>query len=156
MPRAATTAVTVAEYIAGLPADRCATISAMRDHVRRHLPPGYEETMSAGMIAWVVPLSRFAKTYNGRPLWYAALASERSYCSLHLMRAYGDSTQTAALKAAFKDAGKKFDMGKACLHFERVDDLELDAVAAVLASTPPDAWIAIYEKSRKRRRGVPK
>jgi uncharacterized protein DUF1801 len=143
-------AATVEDYLAGLPADRRATIAAVRQHVLRHLPQGYEETMSAGMIAWVVPLARLPKTYNGQPLWYAALASEKSYCSLHLMRAYGDPKQTAALKAAFARAGKKFDMGKACVHFERVEDLELDAIAEVLTSTPPDAWIAIYEKSRKR------
>ncbi len=148
MPRAGT--VTVAEYLAGLPADRRATIAAVREHVRRHLPEGYEETMSAGKIAWVVPLARYPKTYNGQPLWYAALASEKSYCSLHLMRAYGDPQQTAALAAAFARAGKRLDMGKACLHFKRIEDLELDAIGAVIASTPPAAWIARYEHSRKR------
>jgi uncharacterized protein DUF1801 len=142
-------AKTVDEYLAGLPDDRRAVISAMRQLVLRHLPRGYEETMSAGMIAWVVPLARLPKTYNGQPLWYAALASEKSYCSLHLMRAYGDPEQTAMLKAAFARAGKRLDMGKACVHFMRLDDLELDAIGAVLASTPVDAFVAMYQKSRK-------
>jgi Domain of unknown function (DU1801) len=142
-------ATTVAEYLAGLSDDRRPVVEAMRQHVLRHLPPGYEETMSAGMIAWVVPLARLPKTYNGQPLWYAALASEKSYCSLHLMRAYGDPGQTAMLKAAFARAGKKLDMGKACVHFTRLEDLQLDAIGAVLASTPVDAFVAMYQKSRK-------
>ncbi len=148
MPRS--TAKTVAEYLAQLPEDRRATIAAVRAHVLRHLPEGYEETMSAGMIAYVIPLARFPKTYNGQPLWYAALASEKSYCSLHLMRAYGDPQQTAMLQQAFARAGKKLDMGKACLRFKIVEDLELDSIGAVIAGTPPAAYIEIYQKSRKR------
>ena len=143
-------ATTVAEYLAQLPEERRATIAAVRTHVLRHLPKGYEETMSAGMIAYVIPLARFPKTYNKQPLWYAALASEKSYCSLHLLRVYWDAQQTAALKAAFARAGKKLHMGKACLHFKRVEDLELDSIGAVIASTPPETFIAIYEKSRRR------
>ncbi len=143
-------ATTVAEYLAQLPEERRATIAAVRTHVLRHLPKGYEETMSAGMIAYVIPLARFPKTYNCQPLWYAALASQKSYCSLHLMRAYGDPQQSALLQQAFARAGKKLDMGKACLRFKRVEDLELDAIGQVIASTSPEQYIAIYEKSRGR------
>ena len=147
MPRS--TARTVEEYLAQLPEDRRVTLSAVRQHVLRHLPPGYQETMSAGMIAWVIPLQRFPKTYNGQPLWYAALASQKSYCALHLMRAYGDPKQTAQLRQAFARASKKLDMGKACLRFRRLEDLELDVIGEVIASTPPEAFIALYEKSRR-------
>jgi len=148
MPRSK--AKTVAEYLAQLPEDRRAAIAAVRQHVLRHLPKGYEETMSAGMIAYVIPLARFPKTYNKQPLWYVALASEKSYCSLHLMRAYGDPQQTALLKEGFARAGKKLDMGKACVHFTEIEDLELDVIGKILASTTPDEYIAMYEKSRKR------
>ena len=147
---ARSTAKTPDEYLAQLPENRRAAVSAVRNHVLRHLPKGYQETMSAGMIAYVIPLERFPKTYNGHPLWYAALASEQSYCSLHLMRAYGDPQQVAKLKEGFKRAGKKLDMGKACLRFKRVEDLELDVIGEVIASTPPEAFIAMYEKSRRR------
>ena len=44
------------EYIAALPPDRRAAISAVRDVVRRNLPDGFEEGMEFGMIAWYVPL----------------------------------------------------------------------------------------------------
>src|SRR5437762_12668978 len=97
MPRS--TAKTVAEYLAQLPEDRRATIVAVRQHVLRHLPQSYEETMSAGLIAYVIALARFAKTSNQQPLWYAALAMEERYCPLHLLRVYGDAQHTAALTA---------------------------------------------------------
>ena len=44
----------------------------------------------------------YSDTYNGHPLWYVALASEKSYLSLHLMPVYGDSTLSKELSDGFK------------------------------------------------------
>jgi Domain of unknown function (DU1801) len=143
-------AKTVADYLAGLSEERRAAVAAVREHILRHLPKGYEEMMSAGMIAYVIPLARFPTTYNGQPLWYVALASQKSYCSLHLVRVYGDAQQLARLKEGFARAGKKLDMGKACVHFQRPEDLELKVIGELIASTPPEAYIALYEHSRRR------
>jgi len=141
-------AKTVAEYLASLPPDRRAAISGARDFVRKHLPSGYVEEMDWGAITWAVPLSRFADTYNGRPLCYAALAATKRGGSLYLMPVYGDKALEAEFRAAFKRAGKKLDMGKSCVHFRTLDDLALDAVAKALASATPDEWIRRYEVSR--------
>jgi uncharacterized protein YdhG (YjbR/CyaY superfamily) len=143
-------AQTPAAYIASLPAERRATISAVRDVVNKHMPAGYAEIMSWGMIAWGVPLSRYPKTYNGKPLCYVGLAAQKNFCTLYLMGAYSNSRQLRALKTAFAKAGKKFDMGKSCLHFKRADDLELDAVGKMIESFTPDEWIAVMEKSRRK------
>jgi hypothetical protein len=42
-------------------------------------------------------------------------------------------------------------MGKSCLRFRKLDDLDPDLVAEVVASTPVDAFIASYERSRAGR-----
>src|SRR5690606_30676429 len=81
-------ASTVDEYIASLPDDRRAAIAAVRDVIRKNLPPGYEEGMQYGMIGWYVPLSRYPDTYNGQPLGVVALASQKQYMSLYLMAVY--------------------------------------------------------------------
>ena len=47
----------VREYLAALPKERRAVMSAVRELVRRHLPSGYRETMSWRMITWELPLS---------------------------------------------------------------------------------------------------
>ena len=148
MPRS--TAKTPDEYLAQLPADRRAELVPVRDLVRRHLPKGYAETMAGGMIVWVVPLEHFAGTGKGDPLWYAALAAQKNFNTLYLMAAYADSEAFKALKAAFAKAGKKFDMGKSCLHFKRAEDLELEAVGTVIASMPMKEWIATFQRSRAR------
>ena len=61
----------------------------MRDVVLANLPDGYEEVMQYGMISYVVPLSVLADTYNGQPLMYIALASQKQYMSLYLTNVYG-------------------------------------------------------------------
>ena len=48
------TAKTVDEYLKGLPEDRRKAISAIRKVILDHLPKGYEECMSYGMIGYVV------------------------------------------------------------------------------------------------------
>ena len=78
------------EYVESLPADRRATVEAVRRVINEHLPAGYEEGMAFGMIAWYVPLDRFPNTYNGQPLGLVALASQKSYLSLYLNSVYGD------------------------------------------------------------------
>ena len=44
------TASTVAQYLAALPADRRAALSAVRKVINENLPKGYEEGMQFGMI----------------------------------------------------------------------------------------------------------
>ena len=139
------------EYLKSLPTDRRAVIAAVRDVVNKHVPAGYQEAMNWGAITWQVPLTRFPKTPNGQPLCYVSLAAHKSYCTLYLMGAYSNSAEYATLKAAFANAGKKFDMGKSCLHFTTLEDLELDAIGKVIARYSPDQWIAVMEKSRRRR-----
>lgn len=148
---ATSSAKTVAEYLESLPAERRAAIEAVRKVVRKNLPKGYREAMGYGMIVWQVPLDRCPDTYNGQPLCYAALASQKSYCALYLMGVYQVPAQAAALKAAFKAEGKKADMGKSCIRFRAPEDLPLATIGKLVAGTSVDAFIARYEASRKRK-----
>ena len=142
--------MTPTAYLKSLPADRRAAIATVRDVVNKHIPAGYQEAMNWGAITWEVPLTRYPKTPNGRPLCYVSLAAHKNFCTLYLMGAYANSAQYLALKDAFARAGRKFDMGKSCLHFNRPEDLELEAIGKVVASYTPDQWITVMEKSRRR------
>jgi hypothetical protein len=143
---------TVAAFLAQLPAERRREVAAVRDFVKRHLPPGYQEVVSKNMLVYQVPLARYSDTYNGEPLWYVALSSGKSYLSLHVMPVYGNVKLAARLKDGFRAAGKKLDMGKACIRFRAADDLAWDAIADVIASVTVDRWIAIAQAARRRRR----
>jgi hypothetical protein len=148
--RGAAAATTVDDFLAGLPPDRRREVERVRRVLRQHLPDGYEEAVSKNMLVYQVPLARYADTYNGQPLWYAALASEKSYLSLHLMPVYGDSAQAKRLEDGFRRAGKKLDMGKACIRFRTAEDLALDVIGDIVAAIPVDRWVAIAEAARRR------
>jgi uncharacterized protein DUF1801 len=138
-------ALSVKEYLASLPAERRSAIVALRKVIRQRLPPGFEEGMEYGMLAYFVPLSRFPDTYNGKPLTVAALASHASYMSLYLMGVYGDPAVERSLVEAFDAARKKLDRGKACVRFKSLDDLPLEAIGDVIASVGVDDFIAQHE-----------
>ena len=141
---------TVSEYVASLPPERRAVVSKVRSFVRKHLPKGYKEQIGFGAIAYAVPLKVLSDTYNGQPLCYAAIAAQKNFYTLYLMSAYGDPKQYKWMATEFKKRGKKFDMGKSCLHFKSLDDIPLDVVGEVIASTPMDTYIERYRASRKK------
>ena len=80
------------EYLDSLPPDRREAISAVRSVILDHLPDGYEEEMRWGMISYEVPLAIQPDTYNGKPLMYAALASQKRHMAVYLSGIYADET----------------------------------------------------------------
>jgi hypothetical protein len=140
---------TVAQFLSKLPADRRRELSRVRTALKKHLPKGFEEVVEGSVIAYQVPVDRAPDTYNGRPLWYAALGSPKSYLTLHLMPVYWNPKMLKRLDDGFKAAGKKLDIGKACIHYQRADDLALEAIGQVVASTALDQWIALAAGGRK-------
>jgi hypothetical protein len=144
---------TVAAYLASLTPEKRAVIEEARALVRRHIPKGYAEFMNWGVINWGIPLEEFSNTHNGQPLCYVGLGAKKSYNSLYLMGAYDSSNgkyttpfSEKLLVDAFKNAGKRLDMGKCCLHFKGLDDLELTSVAKVIAMSTPKEYLAYYKR----------
>lgn len=142
-------AKTVAQYLRELPADRRAAINSIREVILKHLPAGYEECMSYGMIGYVVPHSLYPKGYHcdpKLPLPFANLASQKNHMALYLMTVYGDPATEKWFRAAWKAAGKKLDMGKACVRFKKLDDIPLDVIGQLIARVPVKAYIERIEK----------
>ncbi|MEO7771687.1 MAG: DUF1801 domain-containing protein [Gemmatimonadaceae bacterium] len=142
------TAKSVDDYLAALPADRRREIEAVRAVVLENLPRGYEESMGFGMIAYSVPKTRLSETYNGHALMYAALAAQKNHNAVYLMGVYSDEKRAKTFVDAFAKAGKKLDIGKSCVRFKRADDLALDAIGDSIRAISVDDYVALYEKSR--------
>jgi hypothetical protein len=142
-------AKTAKQYLDELPPERKAAITKVRQVILDNLPKGYRESFGAGMLMYGVPLSRFPNTYNGHPLCYAALASQKNYMSVYLMTVYGDKKTEQWFRTEFKTRGKKLDMGKSCVRFKTLDDLPLDVIGEAVALVPMEKWISMYEQSRK-------
>jgi hypothetical protein len=137
---------TVEGYLADLPDDRRAAISTLRELILANLPEGYDEMMLYGMISYVIPLADHPDTYNGQPIAYLSLASQKRHMALYLNGVYGD--RDADFRARYEATGRKLDMGKSCLRFTKLDDVALDVVADEIGRLTPDALIAQYEDAR--------
>ena len=144
-------ALTVKEYLASLPPERCRVISAVRRVIRVSLPKGYRETMNWGAISYEIPLKRYPDTYNGQPLCYAGLAAQKNHYALYLMCLYSNPRLATVFSEQFRTKGKKLDMGKSCVRFRSLEDLDLPAIAKVIAGTSVEQYIELYEKVKKRR-----
>ena len=146
---------TVAAYLASLAPEKRAVIEEARALVRRHIAKGYAEFMHWGVINWGIPLEEFSDTHNGQPLCYVGLGAKKSYNSLYLMGTFDSSNgkytspfSEKLLVEAFKKAGKRLDMGKCCLHFKTLDDLELTSVGKVIGMSTPKEYVAYYKRMR--------
>jgi len=153
-------AKTVKEYLASLPQDRRAAISAVREVILKHLPKGYEEGMQYGMIGYYVPHTLYPAGYHcnpKQPLPFASLASQKNYMAVYLMCVYGDGELRKWFEAAIKASGKELDMGQCCVRFKKLEDLPLDVLGQVISKVPVAKYVASYEavrqqmKSRKKK-----
>jgi len=135
-------------YLEGLPAERRAVIDPVFETVHAAMPEGYALGMGWGMPGWVVPLATFPDTYNGHPLAYASLAAQKNYNSLYLMGLYADSAEEAEFARRWRESGRTLDMGKSCLRFRRLEDVDLGILADTIAATPVERFLETYQRIR--------
>ena len=144
-------AATVDEYLAGLPEERREAIGTVRDVILSNLPAGYEEAMRWGMIAYEVPLSVQPDTYNGQPLMYAALASQKNHMAVYLTGVYADDQARERFLDAYRATGKRLDMGKSCIRFRKLENLPLEVIGEAVSRYPVPEFLTLVTQARSRR-----
>lgn len=135
----------VENYFDDLSPAKRAVLYPVIDVVRDAMPPGYVLGMNFGMPGWVIPLSTYPNTYNNKPLAYVSLAAQKNYHSLYLMALYGNPQADAAFRAEWAETGLKLDMGKSCLRFRSLADIDLHLIARCVASVSVEQYLATYE-----------
>lgn len=149
----------VEEYLAGLPDDRRAALSAVREAIVANLPEGVEEGVQYGMIGYYVPHSVYPPGYHcdpKQPLPFASLAAQKNHMAVYMMSIYSDDALASWFRDAWTRAGKKLDMGKSCIRFKKLEDVPLDVLGEAIGRVSVDEYIARYEevlRSSARRRG---
>ena len=160
-------ATTVAGYLASLPPDRRAAVSALRDVIRANLDDDYEEGIQYGMLGYYVPHRVFPAGYHTdpkQPLPFAAIAAQKNYLALYLMSLStgpsagrsGETADTRWFREAFRKAGKKLDMGKSCVRWKTLDDLPLDVIGEAIRRIPARTFVARYQAARGGPSSTPK
>ena len=145
------TAKTVDEYLAELPQERRMAIETVRNVILDNLPAGYEEALNWGMITYQVPLSVYADTYNGQPLMYAALASQKNHMAVYLTAFYTDEESRQWFEAGYRLTGKRMDVGKSCVRFRKLEDLPLDLVADAISYMEMQEFVRRERELRQAR-----
>ena len=140
-------ATTVERYLAELPTERREAIEAVRSVILDHLPDGYVESMNWGMIAYEVPLETYPDTYNKQPLAFAALASQKNYMAVYLTGIYISDEARDEFEKAYRATGKRFDVGKSCVRFRKLEDLPLELIGETIEAIPVDRLIQRFEES---------
>ncbi len=136
--------------MASLPEDRREAVAVVRSVILDRLPDGYAEEMRWGMVSYEVPLAIQPDTYNGKPLLYAALASQKRHMAVYLSGVYADPEARADFERVYRASGKRFDMGKSCVRFRRLEDLPLEVIGDAIARYPIEDFVDLYHLGRRR------
>lgn len=141
------------EYIAAAPKERMEALETLRQVILRNLPEGFEETMSYGMVGYVVPHSIYPGGYHCSPelpLPFLSFASQKNFIAIYHMGMYA---QPELLKWftdewSRRDLGR-LDMGKSCVRFKKPGAIPFDLIGELVAKMSSQEWIDVYEKRFK-------
>ncbi len=134
-------ATTIEGYLAEMPEDRRKAVQKVRDIILQNLPEGYEEVINWGMITYQVPLEVYSDTYNKKPLMYAALANQKNHMAVYLTGIYLDENLNKDFKKKYLETGKRYDVGKSCVRFRKLEDLPLELIGESIGAIPMEDFI---------------
>lgn len=140
-------------YIKSLPEDRKAIIQELRNVINKNIPDGFEETITYGMIGWVVPHSLYPAGYHVTPelpLPFISIASQKNHIALYHMGVYSDDKLLNWFSDEYpKYIKTKLNMGKSCIRFNPKKELPLKLIGKLCTKITVDQWISIYERQIK-------
>ncbi len=141
-------------YIKELPADRRDAVKKLRETILKNLPKGFQETMSYGMIGYVVPLKIYPDGYHCNPelpLPFMNLASQKNFIAFYHMGVYAMPDVLQWFKGEWpKHTKAKPDMGKSCIRFKKPEDIPFKLIGALVKKISVKRWIETYEKNIKK------
>jgi len=143
------------DYIKQLPEERRIVIQKIRECILKNLPKGFEETMSYGMLGYVVPHTLYPAGYHCTPelpLPFLNIASQKNFVAVYHMGIYAQKDLYDWFTKEFpKYAKRKLDMGKSCIRFKYMDDIPYELIEELVKKMTVDDWITVYENNIKKK-----
>jgi hypothetical protein len=147
-------AKTPEEYLASLPEERKNPVSRLRQTVLTHLPDGFKEVMSYGMLGYVVPHSIYPAGYHcnpEQPLPFLNIASQKNFVALYHMGLYADQALHDWFITEYpKHVSTKLDMGKSCIRFKKMELIPFGLIGELCGRMSVIQWIKLYEENVKK------
>ncbi len=142
------------DYINQLPEDRKQVISKLRAVIRKNLPKGFEETISYGMIGWVVPHTRYPNGYHCNPklpLPFLNISSQKNFIAIYHSGIYADEKLYQWFVSEYpKYSKRKLDMGKSCIRFKKIEEIPYELIGELSSKITVNDWVNIYESTIKK------
>ncbi|HSR04863.1 MAG TPA: DUF1801 domain-containing protein [Proteiniclasticum sp.] len=146
-------AVTVKDYMNALPEERREPMEKLRNIILENLPEGYEETISYGMIGYVVPLEYYPNGYHaseGEPLPFMSLASQKNHIALYHMGLYSKPGVEEWFREEYKKkVTQKLDMGKSCIRLKKMEQIPFELIGELCTKITMEEYIKAYEEAIK-------
>nr|WP_207190479.1 DUF1801 domain-containing protein [Galbibacter mesophilus] len=138
-----------------LPVERRDAFNKLRQVILRSKPEELEETLSYGMIGYVVPHSVYPAGYHcdpKLPLPFINIASQKNYIALYHSGIYADKNLHDWFVGEYpKHTDAKLDMGKSCVRFKKMDKIPFALIEELMGKLSVQEWIGIYENAVKRK-----
>ena len=146
--------LTIESYINSLPKDRKESVHKIIKVVEGNIPVGYAKIMNYSMPSFVIPHSIYPAGYHvtpDLPLPFIGVASLKNHIGLYHMGIYADSKLSDwFVKEYPKHCKSKLDMGKSCIRFKIMDDIQYELIAKLSTKMTTQDWISIYENNIMR------
>tara|TARA_R110002124_G_scaffold287318_1_gene472659 strand:+ start:4458 stop:4913 length:456 start_codon:yes stop_codon:yes gene_type:complete len=144
----------VEAYLDEIPDKRKEAFIKLREVINSNLPEGFEETMSYGMIGYIVPHKLYPAGYHCNPklpLPFVNLANQKNYIALYHLGIYANEELLNWFTTEYsKFSTTKQDMGKSCIRFKKMDKIPYELIGKLMAKVSTQEWISTYEKSIKK------
>jgi uncharacterized protein YdhG (YjbR/CyaY superfamily) len=145
------TATTVDQYINEAPEDRREALIKLRNIILENLPKGFQETISYGMIGYVVPHSIYPKGYHCTPelpLPFMSFASQKNSINFYHMGIYAMPELYDWFVSEYpKHSKQKLDIGKSCLRIKKPENIPFELIGELVKKVSVEKWIATYESA---------
>ena len=147
-------ATSVDDYISKLPVERQEAFTKLRNSIKQNIPEGFKETLSYGMIGYVVPKSIYKPGYHANkelPLPFINIGNQKHYIALYHSGIYASKELYNWFVDAYaRHCNYKLDMGKSCIRFKYLDDIPFQLIEELVRKITVEEWIDLYEKSIKK------
>ena len=129
-----TDAKTIEQYIAEVEETRRGDIQALHDMVRE-VAPELEPTMDFGMLGYGKVQYKYASGREGE--WMKiGIANNKQYISLYSCAA----DQNGYIAERYKERLPKANIGKSCVRFKRLSDLDEETLRELIRETASASW----------------
>lgn len=142
------------QYLEKIPDELKQAFSRLRQTILDNIPQGFQESMSYGMIGYVVPKTIYPTGYHcdpKLPLPFINIASQKNFVALYHMGIYAKKEILDWFIGEYPNHSKlKLEMGKSCIRFKKPDQIPFELIGELVKKITVEKWIEMYESTFKK------